>query len=222
VFSSISNPEIMNEEDRILYQNCIDLFSDLLIDLNHKNYLKKMKNIPANHSFILDMFMRFTKAYNMMLDALYPQQKMEDFINKNKGSGFTAKDIPDLFVSQVISSLILSSEGFKNNILAIIQWKKPFSKRMGLGTLLKALKKVSPKYGTEVKKLLDSQIRNSLVHGTFWLDDDSIFYCDDIRLIKPREIKIFDLLMLVKKTHIVNTALFTVMVDYAVKGIIPI
>lgn len=215
---AIANPEIMTPEEWKLYQDYTKLFQNLIKDLKEKNYLKHIREIPENHPNILETFQRFTKGYNMMIDTFYGEGKMKSFVERNKDFGVTEKEMPNLFVSQVIAFLIISSESFRNNLLAIIRWKEPFRKKMGLGELLTEIRNISPNYGKQVKDLLDTKLRNALVHGTFWIDGDTILYCNDMRLIKPSKIKLFNLLQVVKKTNVINTALFAVMVNYGQQG----
>ena len=174
--------------------------------------------MPVNSYNVIDTSQRLNEAYNMVIPIFKNINSMNDFINNNIKFGINEKDLPYLFASLLIGTMINSSESFRNNLLTILKLEDGFYEKMGLGTLLSQLELKSPVHGKKLNDEIDSKLRNALVHGTYWIDGNHIMYCEDMKLENPKTKPLHELMIDMKNANIMNTCLFNLMVTYAAKG----
>lgn len=217
-FNMIENPEVMTPEEWKFFHKCEQIFKGLLKDLKKQNRLKSIAEMPSNSYKIIETSQRFSEAYNMIIPIFSGKGTMEKFVEHNRIFNINERDLPYLFASQLIGTMITSSESFRNNLLTILKMEDGFYDTMGLGTLLHRLEEVSPIYGKQLNDEIDSNLRNALVHGTFWVNGNHVYYCKDMKLINPKMIPLHKLMIEMKNANILNVCLFNLMVINATKG----
>lgn len=212
-FRAIANPEDMSPNEWNFFERCNILFSGLIEDLKDGGLLKTLEELPENQPKITETYAKINEGYNMFLDIFEESAQLLKFIKHNAVFGFTEEKLPYLLASVVIGEFIIINEMFRNLMLTILKLEDPFSEKMTLNQLLIELEKVSTYYGKEIKKLFLTKLRNALVHLTFWIDGNKLYFCDDMKLENPSNILISKLIMEVKKTAIMNTSLFVLIVE---------
>lgn len=75
-----------------------------------------------------------------------------------------------------------------------------------LTQLLKAIVKISPSAGGKIKKLIDTDLRNSLAHGTFWFKRDKVFLAKNSYLQEIREMSLADFMKESKRVNVIAQA----------------
>jgi hypothetical protein len=216
---SIANPEDMTKEEWELWHRYKCIFSSLLEDLKRDNMLKHSNKMPKNFLKLIEDGKKFNKSYNMMQRIFDEKGKSKRFVEHNKDEfGITEEDLPYLFVSQAISSLITNAEFFKNTMITILRMEKGFHDKMTVGALLSSLAKLYPKQGTTIKNEIDTDLRNALVHGTFWIDGKDVLYCKDMKLENPKSIGLDELLIKVKDHNIIAQCFLWLIGEKASKG----
>jgi len=214
----IENPESMTPEEWKYFRKCEQILRLLLDDLKQQNRLKRLVEMPLNSPKIIETSQRFGEAYNMIVPIFREKGIMDKFVKHNKIFGFNEKDLPYLFASQLVGTMITSTELIRNNLLTILKMKDGFSDVMGLGALLRRLEEVSPIYGKQLNDEIDSNLRNALAHGTFWIDGNHIYYCEDMRLINPKIIPLHKLMIRMKNANILSVCLFNLIIISAKQG----
>ncbi len=217
-YKAVDNPEYMTDKEWVFFERCELLVSGLIKELHKDGFLKNLKDLPKNQPNTIDTYSRFKKAYNMFVGVFKEPEQIKKFIESNNEFGFDQKNLPYLFVSVVLGHYIIHTEMFRNLILTILKFEEPFRPVMTLNQLFNEIEKTSTYFGSEIKKLFMGKLRNSLVHLTFWIDGDDLYYCDDMKLENPLKINIYEILIEVKKIAILNTCLFATMVNYGVSG----
>jgi hypothetical protein len=72
------------------------------------------------------------------------------------------------------------------------------------------IKKISPSIGTELSKLIDTDLRNNLAHGTFWFKGGALFLAPNSHLEKAEKMPLAKLFMEnMKMTILVNALVYT-------------
>ena len=187
----ISNLEDMTPKEWKLWGCYESIFSGLLDDLKRNNLLKHPSTMPKNFIKLIETTNKFAITYNMVQFIFDEKGRSKRFVDQNKDEfKITEEGLVYLLVSQVITCLITNAELFRNAMLLILTMGDKFNERMGLGTLLRELIKVSPKHGTDIKNEIDTDLRNAMVHGTFWVDGLNIHYCTDMTLTNPKIIRL--------------------------------
>jgi len=132
---------------------------------------------------------KLSDVYNMLFKIFEERGRSKKFAEYNKSYGFTEDRLAHLFLSEIISTFLRTTELFRNCFLITLKARKGFSSRMTLGQLLSQLEKVAPKSKVITKKI-DVNLRNALAHGLFWLEGVVLNYYEDIKLEKERSIRI--------------------------------
>lgn len=78
---------------------------------------------------------------------------------------------------------------------------------MTLTQLLRAIIKISPTAGKKLRKLIDTNLRNSLAHGTFWFKHGGkVFFAKNSYLQEVKEISLADFMKESKKINVISHA----------------
>lgn len=125
-----------------------------------------------------------------MLFRIFEERgRSKKFAEHNKNYGFTEDCLAHLFLSEIISTFLRTTELFRNCFLMTLTEREGFYSRMPLGQFLKNLEKVVPKSKVITQKI-DVKLRNALAHGLFWLEGTVLNYYEDIKFERERSISI--------------------------------
>lgn len=95
----------------------------------------------------------------------------------NKCLGYSKDDVFRLWIYEMLSIFLESTELFTKNLTILIPPNPPFYPKMTFGGLIPLLKKHCPKFGPKLADQADPELRNSIAHGIYWMlvnDDDSV------------------------------------------------
>lgn len=212
-----SGSKLTNEEEQYCKQ-IKQIMIDLLNELKTKNYLKTANEIPENSTNMFLTHRSLQKAYNMFLNIFYERGKSKKFIEQTKEFGLTEEDFPYLWLSELISVYVRSQEAIKNYIKIVIKFREPFTINAGIGSLLNSLEHVSLELGKKLSDELNSPLRNSLVHGTYWQEGENVFYCTDINLINPRKTNLTLIINDIRKFGIIEVCIFETLLEKLKEG----
>lgn len=133
--------------------------------------------------------------FNDVIDKFRTEEKAKKFA---EDSGLTPQTAFYLFMSQLIAVGLTAYESvFKTSLLFFIDTFKQnnMTKTITLNPLLDRIEQISPKAEAGLKKMINPQIRNSLAHGTFWFDYQTIYLATNSHLEKVDEMNIRDFWM---------------------------
>lgn len=201
---------LTNKEKKIWDEACA-LFQEMLDDFHSKNLLRKgMIQIDRQRlAFVWENSRNYGMAYNEMVDRFKSKEKSEEFTQKCANAGLTKHTLTYLFISQMIGTFLINLESvFRTSLLFFLEEESGITKDMTLGQLLWKIKEISPSIGTKLKKLVDTQLRNCLAHGTFWFKKGGkVFLARNSYLEEVEEIELSQLMIESKKVSIIAVAL---------------
>jgi len=125
----------------------------------------------------------------MLFKIFEERGRSKKFAEHNKSYGFTEDRLAHLFLSEIISTFLRTTELFRICFLMTLTEKQDLNSRMTLGQLLRKLEEVSPK-SKAITKRIDVKLRNALAHGLFWLEGTVLNYYEDIKFERERSISI--------------------------------
>lgn len=131
---------------------------------------------------------KLNDVYNMLFRIFEERGRSRKFAEHNNRFGFTEDRLAYLFLSEVLSTFLRTTEQFRNCFLFTLKSRKGFTSRMGLGQLFKQLIKVALR-SKAISKKMDVDLRNALAHGMFWMEGIMLNYYEDIRMKKKRSIR---------------------------------
>ncbi len=169
-------------------------FEKMLDEFHSQNLLRR--NISETERERLNQVWENSRNYETALGDLFSRFKSEgkqpspEEIAKKCAEVGLAKDTLDyLFLSQLIGSVLLEFESmFKTSLLFFLEAKRGIGRKMTLGDLLNAIKRISPPIGKKLNELVDIDLRNNLAHGTFWFRKGTLFLAEDSYLRKVKEV----------------------------------
>jgi hypothetical protein len=138
---------------------------------------QQMMTILARVNTHLFMTNDFTNA--MELNA---QATVEGL---NKCLRYSKEDVFRLWIYEMFSIFLESTELFTKNLMILINPTKPFWPKMTFLGLIRILEKHCPKFGPKLAEQANPQLRNSIAHGIWWVivnDDGSIdmFHSEEV------------------------------------------
>ena len=95
---------------------------------------------------------KLNDVYNMLFHIFEERGRSKKFAEHSKNYGFTEDRLAYLFLSEIISTFLRTTELFKNCFLFTLKARKGFRSRMTLGQLLKELENVAPRNKAIAKK----------------------------------------------------------------------
>lgn len=132
---------------------------------------------------------KLNDVYNMLFHIFEERGRSKKFAEHNKDYGFSEDRLAYLFLSEIISTFIRTTEQFRNVFLFTLKSRKGFTPRTTLGRLLRELKKMCPRSKAIVEKI-DVDLRNALAHGMFWMEGIVLNYYEDMRMKEQKSIRI--------------------------------
>lgn len=138
----------------------------------------------------------------------------------SRNSGLTLHTLTYAFVAQLIGTALVSFESvFKTSILFFLKEEQGINRQMTLGKLLSVIEDISPSIGTRLKTMIDTRIRNSLAHGTFWfMEDGRVFLASNSYLTAVDEMSLVEFWIETKKINLISIAFTTILINKINEG----
>jgi hypothetical protein len=232
------SPELTKAEQSLCYELASD-FWEILTDLDKKGYLRselkeKGEEGRVNSEYVIENLRNVTGALNKFSSLYVDKAKQKKFIELNKPYGMTKTDLNYLFYSESVFVFLQNIEAFRAFLLFIMKLpirydikgkRKEIDSKIGLGTLLKSLKKLGIKKAdtlSDKRNDIDYNLRNGLSHCLFWLDEQGdsehsephLHYSEDITFKKIKWISFDDLRSKTRKQAIYTNCLLSVIGDW--------
>jgi len=133
----------------------------------------------------------------------------------NKCFGYSKEDTFSLWIYELLSIFLESTEMFTKNLMILIKQVDPFYPKMTFGGLVAILKKHCPNFGSQVAAEADVVLRNSIAHGIYWMlvnDNNSIdFYYSEEVTDTPKNEPLNKVLLRVRKHNLLASCLSEVL-----------
>lgn len=196
----------LTEKEKKIWDEACALFEEMLDDFNSKNLLRKgtLHMDRERLALVWENSRNYGMAFNELYKKFEPKQA-KDFAQK---AGLTKQTLTYLFISQMISTLLVYLESvFRTSLLFFLEEEYGIKKNMTLGQLLVVIKRVSPSIGTKVESMINTELRNCLAHGTFWFKGGGrVFLATNSYLEEVREITLSQLWIEVRRISIIAIA----------------
>jgi hypothetical protein len=128
--------------------------------------------------------------------------------------GYSKEDTFNLWIYELLSIFLESTEMFTKNLMILIKQVDPFYPKMTFGGLVAILEKHCPKFGSQVADQADVVLRNSIAHGIYWMlvNDNSInFYYSEEVTDAPKNEPLNKVLLRVRKHNLLASCLSEVL-----------
>ena len=204
--------ELTLTEKKVWDEAC-ELFEDMLDDLNSKNLLRK--GIPHSDRERLMLIWENSRNYGMAFNEMLKIfDSPETFLECASNAGLTPHTLTYAFVSQLVGTALVSFESvFKTSLLFFLKEESGIQRKLTLGRLLDIIEQINPPIGRRLKKMIDTRIRNSLAHGTFWFREGGrVFLATNSYLNEIEEMALHEFWIEIKKMNITSIA-FTHILD---------
>jgi len=197
----------MTSVEKQIWDEACDLFEDLLNELNSKNLLRKgtLRMDRERLMLIWENSRNYGMAYDEMLKKFGSEKTVLEFASK---SGLTTQTLTYVFLAQLIGTALISFESvFKTSLLFFLEEENGISRTMTLGRLLRQIKCISASIGDRLIKMIDTDIRNSLAHGTFWFKEGGrVFLATNSYLDEVKEMPLHQFWIEIKKINVISIA----------------
>lgn len=203
----------LTETEKPIWDEASGVFEELFDVLNSRNLLRKW-TIPIDRTrlkLIWENSQNYGLAFNEMHKIFDDAETLKKFLSR---SGLTDKTLTYIFVSHMIGTLLVYFESvFKTSLLFFLEEEEGISRIMTLGRLLGTIKdNISDSIGSKLKELIDTELRNSLAHGTFWfIEGGKVVLANNSYLEEIKEITLTDLWMEVRRMSIISIAFIDVL-----------
>jgi hypothetical protein len=154
--------------------------------------------------------MNFGIAFNDMTRKFSNRESALAFI---RGADLTETSATYIFLSQLIGTALISFESvFRTSLLFFLEEEEGITKAMALGQLLRQIEIISPKIGACLREMVDTKIRNSLAHGTFWFKKGGkVCLATNSYLEEVEEMPLSEFWIEIKKMNIIAIAFIEVL-----------
>lgn len=212
----------VDTNDRPTASKAIEVLWKIFEILQKKGYLRDTLRENTERTKFISVMKdsdRLSAAYNMLFHAFATKGLSRVFAEHNAQFGFDEDGVAYLFLSESISTVVRTSELFKNAFLYVLRTAKKHSKdgfwsRMTLGQLSESLNLSTNGLSMFLTDKMNVKLRNALAHGLFWLEGSMLVYCDDITLQKQSEIAVSELWIKTRQQSLILQCLLTFIGDY--------
>lgn len=187
---------------------------DLLVNLKSKskinpNYHDEIKKVRTfvNH---LDYCVKGLQ----LIDSLIPNEKQRfyDFLADTKKYGFNEESLLSVYQSLLLHNFLLIYAQTENILLAMLKGakygqknKETITGKEDLGRLITIIGQIYPHQ--RLRDFIDTQFRNSLAHGFYYVKNDQLFYYRDGSLSQQERLELHELLIKFIKMKLFTVAL---------------
>jgi hypothetical protein len=212
----------VDAKDRPTASKAIGVLWEVFDILQKKGYLRDTLRENAERTKFISIMKdsdRLSAAYNMLFHVFATKGLSRTFAEHNVQFGFDEDGVAYLFLSESISTVVRTSELFKNAFLYVLRTTRKHSKDgfwsdMTLGQLSKSLDLSTNGLSLFLTDKMNIELRNALAHGLFWLEGSILIYCDDITLQKQSEIAVSELWIKTRQQSLILQCLLTFIGDY--------
>jgi hypothetical protein len=200
--------EGLSDVEKAIWDEACALFEEMLDDFNSKNLLRRgIIRIDRERLRMIWINSRnYALAFNELFRIFKSEETVNEFVSK---SGLNHQTLTAVFTSHMVGTLLVNFESvFKTSLLFFLEEEEGIHKRMTLGQLLRSIERISPDIGARLNELINTNLRNSLAHGTFWFRGGGrVFLATNSYLEEIEEIPLVDFWIEVKKMSIISSAL---------------
>lgn len=156
------------------------------------------------------------KAYNELLTIFTSNKTAKEFSDR---SGLSETTIIQTFLTNLVGLTLIQYESvFKTSLLFFLEEDNGVRRKSTLTELLTEIEKICPTSGLKLKKLLDTDLRNSLAHGTFWIENKTVVLADTSYLENVKKLSLSEFMMESKKVNVIAHALISVLIKKIGEG----
>ncbi len=212
----------LGEAEKPIWDEADALFEELLEDLNSKNLLRKGPLRMDRERLML--IWRNSQKYAFALNAMVNKFQNEETLKKfSVDSGLTLDMITSILMCQLIGTTLINFESvLKTSLLFFLEEEMGIKRTMTLGSLLKEIERITPQIGKRLRTMIDTDIRNSLAHGTFWFKEDKeggkVFLATNSYLDEVKQMELYQFWIEVKRINIISLAFVHALYEKISKG----
>jgi hypothetical protein len=199
--------------EKKIWDGACALSEDMLNDFKSKNLLRKgTSNIDRERLMLIwENSRNYGMAFNEMQKIF---DTKETFLKCASSTGLAPQTLTYAFVSQLVGTALISFESvFKTSLLFFLVEESGIRRTMTLGQLLGTIEQINHPIGKRLKDMIDTRIRNSLAHGTFWFTEGGrVFLATNSYLNDVDEMALYEFWIEIKKMNIISIA-FTYILD---------
>lgn len=179
-----------------------------------KSELEKEKEIGERMMIILSRINTHLFMTNDITNAV--QSNIQTTINcLNKCFGYSKDDTFSLWIYEMLSIFLESTEIFTKNLMILIRQTEPFYPKMTFGGLIAIFKKHCPNFGSKLAEQTDVVLRNSIAHGIYWMlvnEDNAVdfYYAEEVS-DTPKKETLDKVLVRLRKHNLLATCLSEVL-----------
>ena len=202
-----STREQASDVEGKIWDEAVVLFEQILSDFNSKNLLRKTI-IPMDMARLVELW-KNSRNYVVSVNEIIDKFKTKEAEKLRDDLGLSNTAVFYLFMSQLITvGLVAYETVFKTSLLFFIDDKQiGVRKTVALGGLLDKIEKFSPKAGADLKKMINLRVRNSLAHGTYWFNQQTIYLATNSYLEEITCMDIGDFWIELKNMNVISLAL---------------
>jgi len=211
--------EQLGEAEKQIWNDAAILFEELLNELNSKNLLRRgtLRMDRERLMLIWQNSRSYGLALNEMIHKFDSEEALKEFASS---SGLTLDVITYIFMSQLIGTALIDFESvLKTSLLFFLEEESGIKRTMTLGKLLNQIKKISPDIGERLIKMVNTDVRNALAHGTFWFKEGGkVFLATNSYLDEAKEVELYQFWIEIKRINIISHAFVNVLHQKMVAG----
>ncbi|MDH5770208.1 MAG: hypothetical protein OEZ25_02825 [Candidatus Bathyarchaeota archaeon] len=209
-----------------LHKEMVGLFRQLFKKLDEKGYIRRGLSHGDREKLFKIMLMTgdFGQTFNYMWKLFDPQNPNREYLWKKLDQiGLTDHHRAYLWIQTMLSNYLVNVEAiFRFTFLFFLNecffTERGYKKSdMTVSSLLKALKKLYPPV-QNLDKAFDTDLRNSLAHGSFWFENGRWCITSDPHFKKVICLELLEVMMKFKKANIVAMAFTDVLFEEINKG----
>lgn len=195
------------KREKELWDEAIAIYDELLDQLKSKNMIR-FTTLPMDRKRLSAVWTNSSeigKAYNDLFKIFTSNKTAKEFSEKSGLSETTGVQI--LLTNLVGLTLIQYESVFKTSLLFFLEEDNGIRRKSTLAELLNKIENICPTTGLKLKKLIDTDLRNSLAHGTFWIENKTIVLADTSYLENIKKLSLAEFMIESKKINVIAHAL---------------
>lgn len=204
--------------EKILWDEAIIIFDELLDELKSKNMIR-LATLPMDRRRLSEIWSnssKIGKAYNDLLKIFTSNKTAKEFSDR---SGLSEATIIQTFPTNLVGLTLIQYESvFKTSLLFFLEEDNGVRRKSTLTELLTKIEKICPTSGLKLKKLIDTDLRNSLAHGTFWIENKTMVLADTSYLENVKKLSLSEFVIESKKVNVIAHALISVLIKKIGEG----
>ena len=193
----------MGTAEKKLWDEAINIYDELLDELKSKNMIR-LNTINVDRKRLSKLWINTSeigKAYNEFLKIFTSDKTAQEFSEK---TGLSESTVVQTFLTNLVGFTLIQYESvFKTSLLFFLEEDNGIRRKSTLTELLIKIEKICPSSGPKLRKLLDTELRNSLAHGTCWVENKTIVLADNSYLQNIRRLSLAEFMIESKKVNVI-------------------